>query len=214
MSENDNETAREGRRRRPSPATVQAVVVGGAFLAALAVVSALVVNHSVAAFTANTDNTANQFNAGTVVLTDDDTGTAMFNVSNMAPGQTVERCIVVTYSGSIPDPTAVRLYSGGYTDSGTLAAQLDVTIQEGSGGSFGAGDCTGFTSAATIETGGTLVDFDTDHTDYATGAGTWDPSSTPASRTYRFAVTMNAAAPDSVQGDSVTNLGFTWEVQS
>jgi predicted ribosomally synthesized peptide with SipW-like signal peptide len=188
------------------------VVVVFALLVSLAVVSVLIVQRSVAVFTATTDSTGNSFSTGTVDLVDDDLGAAMFTATGIVPGQSVTDCIVVTYQGIVADPSGVKLYSGGYTDSGDLDTYLNLTIDEGTGGTFG--DCTGFTLENTIESGGTLSDFDTTHTSYATGAGVWDPSSTPESKTYRITVALDAAAPDAEQGESVTAATFTWEVQS
>ena len=130
----------------------------------------------------------------------------------MAPGDSVTDCIEVTYEGSIADPAAVKLYSGGYTDSGDFADYLNVTIEEGTDGEFG--DGSSFNSEYTIETGGTLAAFGTAHTSYTNGAGAWDPVGTPESKTYRFAVELDATTPDEEQGESVTALAFTWEVQS
>ena len=165
-----------------------------------------------AAFTSTTDNTGNSLSAGTVALVDDDSASVLFNVSNMAPGDSSQNCIVVTYQGTIADPTAVKLYSGGYTDSAALADWLDVVIEEGTGGSFG--NCGAFSLVNTIETGGDLLAFDTAHTDYASGAGVWDPSSTPDSVTYRITFTLDALTPDTEEGASVTDLIFTWETRS
>lgn len=200
------------------PATDRRRRVGGfvaivaASIASLVAVSSLIVTSSIAAFTDTTTNSGNSFSTGTIQLVDDDLDVAMFSVSELVPGQSATDCIVVTYQGSVPDPSAVKLYSGGYTDSGDLGTFLNLTVEEGTGGSFG--DCTGFTAENTIESGGTLAAFDTTHTDYATGAGVWDPAATPASKTYRVTVELDAAAPDSEQGESVTALTFTWEVQS
>ncbi len=191
--------------------TRRSVLLAAFLLSALAV-SLLVLQASRAAFSDTTDNTGNAFSTGTVILSDDDTGTAMFNVTNMVPGDTATACIAVTYSGTVADPSAVKLYSGGYTDSGTLADYLNVTVEEGTGGSFA--DCSGFVSGATIVSGTTVAGFDTSYTDYASGAGTWDPASTPESRTYRVTVELDAATPNAQQGASVTALAFVWEVQS
>jgi predicted ribosomally synthesized peptide with SipW-like signal peptide len=190
----------------------QLLIWGFAVIASLSLVSALVMVRSIAAFTDTTESTGNSFSTGTVELVDDDSGSVLFNVSGMVPGSSVTDCITVTYQGTVTNPSAVKLYSGGYTDSGTLASYLDLSVEEGSGGSFG--DCTGFTTENTIESGGTLADFDSTHTNYSNGAGVWDPSGTPESKTYRITVTLNAAAPDSQQGQSVTAQTFTWEVQS
>lgn len=173
----------------------------------------LVVTVSRAAFSDQTDNTTNALAAGDVTLTDDDAGAAMFSVANMAPDDPAEvACIEVTYSGSISDPGEVRLFSGGLTDSGALSAELDITVEVGTGGDFS--DCTGFGSATTIFSTDTLANFDTMHTDYATGITGWDPASTPEARTFRFTIDLPSSAASSVQGDSVTDLTFVWEVQS
>ena len=179
---------------------------------ALVAASLLVLNSSRAAFSDTADSTGNSLAAGTVDLVDDDVGMAMFTVPNMAPGDSVTKCITVTYSGSIANPAAVRVYSGNYTDSAALADFLILTIEEGTGGSFV--DCSGFILENTIESGSTLATFDTTHTDYASGARVWDPSSTPESKTYRVTFELDLATPDSEEGASVTALAITWEVLS
>ncbi len=182
-----------------------------AMLASFFLVSFLVVGTSRAVFSDTTDNTGNSFNAGTVTLTDDDSGSVLFNVT-MLPGDTVQNCIIVTYSGTTVDPSAVKIYSGGYTDSGNFGDYLDIRIEEGSGGSFG--NCGGFLLENTIEPIGALVGWDTTHFNYSNGAGAWDPSTTPDSKTYRITVTLDATTPNAEQGESVTALSFIWEVQS
>jgi hypothetical protein len=184
----------------------------GGLAAALLVASLLVMRSSDAAFTSTTANSGNSFSAGTVDLVDDDAATAIFTISNMKPSDTVQGCITVTYQGTVVDPSAVKLYSPGYTDSGTFADYLNVTVEEGSGGSFAS--CAGFVSDLTIVDAMTLSTFASTYTDYTNGAGVWDPSGTPESKTYRFTVALDGATPNAQQGASVTGLTFTWEVQS
>ncbi len=198
------------RRARRQSWAPMARVVG--VTAAMLIVSLAVIGSSVAVFSDTTDDTTNSFTAGDVDLVDDDSGSTLFTVTNMEPGETVTDCIVVTYQGTIPDPSGVKLYSGGYTDSGDFDTYLNLTIEEGTGGSFG--NCAGFSLENSIESGGTLSDFDTAHTSYATGAGVWDPSGTPESKTYRVTVELDSAAPNAEQGESVTALTFTWEIQN
>ena len=181
-------------------------------LAALAIATLLVSRGSRAAFVATTDNTANSLGAGTVTLSDDDSASVLFNVTNLYPGETVENCIVVTYAGTIPDPSGVKLYSGGYTDGNSLDDWLNININEGTGGVFN--NCTGFSVTNNIETGGDLAAFALAHSNYGNGAGVWDPSGTPESVTYRIQFTLDAATPTGQQGNAVTALAFTWEVQS
>jgi predicted ribosomally synthesized peptide with SipW-like signal peptide len=192
-------------RTRGRVLTVLAIVLG------IVLSGAVVLTASRAAFSDTTSNSNNSFTTGTVDLIDDDSESAAFTVTNMVPGQTVTRCILVTYQGTIVNTGPVRLYSGGLTDSGTLGSHLNLTVEEGTGGNFSS--CTGFTASATIESA-TLTQFNTDHTNYTNGAGTWDPSGTPESRTYRITVQLSLSAPSVQQGQSVTNLVFTWETQS
>ena len=190
-------------------------------LVALAVVALLVVRTSRAAFVATTDNRGNSFVAGDVVLSDDDAGVAaLFSETDFVPGASVEACIAVRYEGTIADPGPVVLYSGGFVDvpgpdpaSVGLSDHLVLTVEEGTGGSFG--DCGGFSPSSTIVSGVPLSSFDATRTDYASGAGTWDPSSSPETRTYRFEVTLDeASVPNEEQGAGTTDLSFTWEVTS
>lgn len=181
-----------------------------AAIVSLAMVSLFVVRASSAAFSAQTVNTSNSWATGAVALTDDDGGgaaSAMFDVTGMTPGDTVVKCIAVTYAGSA-DPSPVKLYSS-VTDNG-LAAHLDVTVREGDGGGYGS--CAGFTPSATIANGVTLTTFG-GYSDYATGIGTWDPTATGQTKTYQFTVTLGADTPDSAQGADA-QAGFTWELTS
>lgn len=184
-----------------------AVVLSGVLF-----VSTLIVATSSASFTSSTDNAANAFASGSVVLTDDDGGSSLFTLPAMYPGQTFSNCLVVTYSGTL-DPVVVRLYSGGFADSGNVADHLVVTVDEGAGGAHN--DCTGFVEDdAGAEFSDTLTQFGALHTNYATGVGEWDPTGPGQSKTYRVTVELDAAAPAAVQGESVTALTFVWETQS
>ncbi len=174
-----------------------------AVAASLLMLTVLIVTNSRAAFSDTTDNTTNTFTSGSVVITDDDTGSALFTASAMTPGTPVVDCITVTYSGTLT-PADIRMYG---TSSGTLAGYLNTTIEVGTGGSFG--NCTGFTPSSTIYSG-TLTNFSTTHTNWATGLATFTAAANPTSRTLRFTVDVqnNPAA----QGQSAT-ADFTWEAQ-
>jgi hypothetical protein len=192
---------------RRSRATVFRAAAG---LASLALMSALVVTTSRAAFSRTTDNSSNSFTSGNVDLTDDDSNTARFS-DTLELGETVTHCIEVTYSGT-SDPSPVKFYSGGFTDTSNLADHLNVTIDEGNGGDFST--CVGFTEDdAGAEFAGTLTAFDA-LTGYGVSAGDWDPTAGGQSKTYRIAVELDAATPSAEQGQDVTGLTFTWEVQS
>lgn len=177
----------------------------GVSMAAVLLVGILVVTASSAAFSGTTDNSGNTWSAGTVILTDDDAGSAMFTASDMAPGASVIECIVVSYSGTLV-PSDVNLYgvSGGIG----LDAYLDVIIEEGSGGIFG--NCVGFAASSTIYTG-TLANFAATHTNFANGAGAWNPAANPESKTYRITVTVQDNNLAQGLNDTAT---FTWEAQA
>lgn len=177
-----------------------AVVVGG-----IVVSSGAMWQASSAAFTADTTNGTNTWNAGSVTLTDDDSGAAMFTATNLKPGSTGEKCITLTYNGS--SAAAVKLYGTAVT--GSLGAYIDLVVEQGDGGSFGS--CTGFGTATSVYTG-TLTNFGSTRTGFANGAGTFAPTAAGQSKTYRFAYTINAAAPDAAQGTSASAT-FTWEAR-
>ena len=176
-----------------------------AFVAAFALVTFLVVNKTRAAFDATTSNGTNNFSTGSVTLTDDDAGTAMFNATNMKPLDTVVHCITVTYSGSIT-PAAVRMHA---TVGGTGAASyLNLTVEDGSGGSFGS--CTGFSASSTLFNG-TLNGFGAAYTNWTTGLAVWNPATTPSSHTLRFTATLQ----DNNAAQNLTATAvFTWEAQN
>lgn len=182
----------------------------GASLALLSIEGLLVVQASRAGLWDTTTNSAHSFPA--VDLVDDDTGSALFSITNMVPGQSVTKCIVVTYNGTVADPAAVKLYSGGDTDTGTLGDYLNVTIEEGTGGSFSS--CSGFTPENIILKAVTFSTFTTTNINYSTGAGAWDPTATPESKTYKVTVQLDPSTPNMEQGKSVSPLLFTWEIQS
>ena len=64
--------------------------------------------------------------ASTVTLSDDDSGSAMFNLANLAPGDTASRCARVTYGGGGPADVTLR----GATAGSGLAEHLDLTVEE------------------------------------------------------------------------------------
>lgn len=182
-------------------------------LLALALVSLLVLRTSSAAFTADTDNTGNEFATGQIALADD-AATALFTVDGLVPGDSHTRCITVTYTGSLDaaDLDQVRLYAAGPTsDPAALADALRITIEDGTDATDAA--CTGFTLGGTLLATTALSSF-TALTDHASGVGTWAPATTGASRSYRITVALPADAGDGVQGAALSGLSFVWELRS
>lgn len=175
-------------------------------IAAFLLVGVLVVTGSRAAFSGTTENSSNSFSAGTVTITDDDSGSAMFTATNMKPGSVVTKCIAVTYTGSVT-PADVRLYG---TASGGLATYLTETIEIGTGGTFST--CTGFTSTSTLYSGA-FDTFATTHSGWSNGLASWSPASAPDTRVFRFTVTLPSGTGNAAQGLTAA-AAFTWEVQN
>jgi hypothetical protein len=176
---------------------------------AFILVALLVVTSSRQAFVAQNDNATNQVSSATVDLADNDASTAMFaNVTGLLPGANTDRCIDVTYTGSV-DPTAVLLYASA-APTGTLAPYLDLTIDIGANTPDAFGTCTSFVSSSTLYSG-TLAAFATARAGYATGLSTWDPSGSPETRTFRFRLSVQ----DTPAAEGLTTtFGFSWETRT
>lgn len=187
-------------RVRANLIRVAAVLVG------LAVAGLLVIDGSSAAFSDQTHNDKNSVATGTVELTDDDANTAMFDVSGLNGGQSVERCINVTYSGSLKSD--VKLY-GAVAGSG-LAPGLTTKIEVGTGAKTGPNfGCAGFTGGSSLFNG-TLAAFGSSHGGYANGLGGFTNASDPTTKSYK--ITMTVSNDNAYQGKSAT-VDFTWEAQ-
>jgi|tagenome__1003787_1003787.scaffolds.fasta_scaffold20872267_2 hypothetical protein len=179
---------------------------------ALAASGLLVAQSSYSAFSATTSNPTNNWAAGTVALSDDDSNTAMFNATGLKPGSTGTKCIAVTSTGSLP--SAVKLYGTSPSTTNALSSSITLSVVQGNGGTFGS--CTGFTplGAGSSVFSGTLASFGTTATGFANGLGTWAPTGTASeTRVFQFTYTLDAAAPNSTQGGTAA-IGFTWEAQN
>lgn len=179
---------------------------------ALALSGLAVAQASYSAYSDTTVNPTSSWASGTVELEDDDAGTALFTATNLKPGATGTKCIAVTSTGSLP--SLVKLYGTSAATTKALSSSIQLSITQGTGGSTAG--CTGFTplsSGASLYSG-TLAGFGSASTGYGNGVGTWAPTGAASeTRTYRFAYTLDANAPDSTQGGTAS-LGFTWEAQN
>lgn len=128
---------------------VAAVPVG------LVLSTAVVWQSTAAAFTATTDNSGNTWQTGSVVLTDNDGGSALFSSaldSGLKPGSARSGCIRVDYTGSLA--ASIKLYVTTPT-SGAVALDpyLVMSIEQGqnvTSATTVAPDCSsGFTSTST-----------------------------------------------------------------
>lgn len=194
--------------------------------AGVVLVSGMVLQVSSAAFTGETSNTDNSWAAGTVTLTDDDTGVALYaSQADIVPGYSEIRCIEVSYTGSVAT-TALQLHAAVTstgspgTDNG-LSDDLDVQVSMGPLASeCNIGD-DGFVDAATgllpqvgtSEYDGTLAAFNAAGSPMTTG---WTPdgaTNTDLMRPFLFTVTLGADTGNDAQGDSAT-ADFTWTATS
>ena len=141
-----------------------------------------------------------------VELTDSDAGTAMFRKETLLPGVAVDRCIQVSYDGT-DNPGPVLLYAA--TTGGDLAPYLDLTVDMGTAEPGVFGGCGSFAKAKSVFTG-TLADFASAHSSYATGRFTWNPTETQETRSFRFRVTVQDVPAASCKSAA---FGFSWRTE-
>jgi len=161
------------------------------------------------AFSATTTNTDNAVTAGSVAISDSDGGsTPLYTQSGMAPGESVVKCIRVTYTGSLA--ATVKLYVSAGITNGSV---FNLKVERGSGTSGAFPACTGFTAAATLYDG-QLGSFGTDWTTGIDARGSaWSQSDAVD---YRFTVTVNEdTTPNghTATASSGTHT-FTWEAHN
>lgn len=162
------------------------------------------------AFSSTTSNPGNSFTAGTVAIGDNDSGSALYNVSNQKPGVTTEKCVKVTYTGSLD--ADVKLYSGAVGAGGQY---VDLNIASGTGSNSSCSDFTVDASGATVYNG-TVKAFADAHSGWSNGladnplaATKWAQNATV---TYRFRVSVQDS--DSAQGATTGSHDITWEARN
>ncbi len=184
---------------------IQAVV---AVVLALALTSVMVLRTTSAAFTDTTDNASNSWDAGSVTLTDNDSGSALFSATGLVPGDSSTGCIEVTYGGSLTLSTAADLYAAvtETTVGGNgLGDDLDVVVERGA-----ATDTCALMVTPTTVYSGTLAAFNTLGSPLATG---WTPGSGDTMRPFKFTVTLGNDTANDAQGEGA-DATFTWSVTS
>lgn len=183
----------------------------------VSVVGSVVAFGTFSAFSSSTENPGNNFDAGTVYISDNDAGSALYNVTNRKPGDFVEKCIKVTYSGSLASdvklylPDAINAQVGNYTN---------LAITSGTGAQANCSDFAADATNSSIFTG-TLKGFSTAHNSYATGlvdnplAKTkWD---TNDAVTYKYRVELqdnNAANAGNASGYQSGTHKYVWEARN
>lgn len=170
-----------------------------------------------AAYTATSAGTRNSLDAGSVAISDNDSGAAMLTFKSARPGDSATSCINVTYGGSLP--AQVSLHRSALTGTG-LGPYMNVTITRGTNGNGGFDTCTGFVADTTDHIGagpgvifnGTLATMPTTFSGglepTPASPATWESGTT---RAYRFVVTLqNDPAAQGLDAGAT----FTWEARS
>jgi hypothetical protein len=191
-----------------------AKVVAAAIVVGLIGSGTLVWQASSAAFTATTDNPGNNWTSGSVALTDNKSGVALFNETNIVPGPSVSKCIEVTYNGTVN--ADVKLYASATTNA--LGQYLDFDVELGDGTSCASpgtytrvyGDADSVLAGDNSDTLKGLVD---NHTNWLTGIGGWSPTGAGQTRPFRFTYTL-ADSSVAAQNQSSTGVRFIWEAQN
>jgi hypothetical protein len=167
------------------------------------------------AFSATTTNAGNTITAGTVLIADNDAGAAMYSISNAKPGESVSKCIKVTYTGSLDADVHI------YTTStiGALGQYVELTITPGSQTTPSFPSCTGFVAdSGGALYSGTLANFATAKNSYANGVvdypGTGTKWAANESVVYQVTATLQSSAPEAAQGATTGAHTFTWEARN
>lgn len=197
--------------KRPSRRAWYLCLVAALPLGLLAA-STIVWQASYAAFTASATNGANTWSAGTVTLAATPS-TAVFTAASLKPGSNDNKCVKVTYSGSLA--ATVRLYLKVSDLTGTgLGQYLTFQVNEGTGNNT---DCSDFVSSANDynavgmgDTTKTLSGFSTAAHDYASGVSSWSATN-GTTKTYQFSWQLQDN--NSAAGLNATAT-FTWEADS
>jgi hypothetical protein len=179
-------------------------------LAVVGVLAALAGVGAFSVFSDFTDNDNNEVSAGTVDISDNDAGSALYSVTNAKPGQaSPAKCIRVDYTGSLP--ADVKLYTP--STIGALGPYVNLKVEAGTQTTFNS-NCTGFTAQQTL--------FDaalsTFPTSYAGGVAdnpgsetSWDNGE---SVVYRVTASLSSSTPNAQQGATTGLHTLRWEAQN
>ena len=190
----------------------------GLVLAGVAAAAAVVCVGAYAGYRAALANSGNSFAAGSVALSDNDAGSALFTtLTSASPGDSQTNCIRVRFDGTLA--STVRLYG---TVSGALAPYLTLTVTRGTDPTPSFGSCSTFTADAPNYVGagsgviynGALSAFPSTYAggivDPQVGGGTETWTQNEA-HVYQFALSVGSNTAG--QGQSAT-ASFTWEARS
>ncbi len=169
----------------------------------------MVMGSSRALFTNPTSNDANAFTSGNVVLvnanaltdggspTFDETGTALFTFTNLAPGDTSTECFEVIYEGNLDADILLDTVTITGLNENSIGEELNLTIDR-------------YTDAA-CSLGVAAVASGTLATPGITETA-WQPAvpGTDDRRFYEITVTLDSAAPNTVQDSTASGVEFEW----
>jgi hypothetical protein len=181
-------------------------------LVALGVVGGIATVGAFSAFSSQTDNPGNTVTAGTVVLADNDAGAALYTMPNAKPGDQVQSCIRVSYTGSLG--ADVKLYTP--STIGALGQYVNLQIEPGTQPSPSFPSCTGFVP----DSGGPLFNntLNTFPTTYASGVSDYPGAGTSwvngNSVVYRVTATLSGSAPDAAQSLTTGSHTIRWEARN
>ncbi len=169
-----------------------------------------------AAFFSQTQTPGNRFDAGTVYVSDNDGGGALFNMANAGPGASASGCITITYSGSLP--AGVVLYG---SNSGGLASYVTLTVTRGTDPTPSFNSCAGFTpdGANYIGAGpgvvysGLLSSYPGSYAGGVVDPTAGSPRTWTNSEAHSYMVTVTVNNDPAAQGLSTT-ASFTWEARN
>ena len=167
------------------------------------------------AFSATATNAGNQIEAGTVAIGDNDAGAAMYALTDAKPGDSVSKCIKVTYTGSLA--ADVHLYTA--SSIGALGQYVDLTITPGTQAAPTFPSCTGFKAdpGGSLYSG-TLAKFGATDDSFANGIADEPGKATKwvkgDSVVYQVTATLQSSAPEAAQGLTTGAHTFTWEARN
>jgi hypothetical protein len=177
-------------------------------LGIIAVISAV---GAFSAFSSQTDNPGNIVSTGSVVISDNDGGTALYTITNAKPGSTQTSCIRVLYTGTLD--ADVHLYTP--STVGALAPYVNLKIEPGTQATPSFPSCVGFTPDGAAIFDAALSTFPTTYA----GGVVDNPGSTTKWVTndavvYRVTATVSASVPDASQGATTGLHTLRWEAQN
>jgi len=148
-----------------------------------------------------------------VTITNDSPVTASYSMPTAKPGDSQQRCIQVTYNGTLP--STVKFYRSALSGGTGLDSDVNLVIEKGTATSNA---CAGWSTASTIYSG-TLASMATSFAagySVTNGAGsaTWTNAGPNNVVWFRITATLSATTPDADQGKTTGTHSFTWEAQN